>query len=953
MMSGFRWSENLARGLFFAAVLFVGSVFAQDFTSMGISDVVSVADKMLSSENYAQAIPALEEVVRRTAELTTSSGRETLQKARFQLARACYQTGGFARGMEVLEDYLKAEPRPDEALALRMMAQGYLDQEKWDQVAEYAKKALDLPKITKDDRLNANLLLGQALFRQEKWADCIAPLKFVADNAPEGKINKVSQIMVVRALVESGHWKELFGRIPRLYRTDAKYDITLNITLMVAGKALFEKGDPDDYLNALMLYRMVLPREELLAFSEKNKKKLQVELEKKRKRKGSESQIEAIQEQIAQIEESMQTLKDLPPYEDEVSFRVGQIYTELKRYWEGYALFDRLYKHSPKSDIGEASMLQTVLILYEMKDSGRAEKRVMEYLDENPTGTYASTMIMLAMSDNLRKQNIDRVVAFQKYMDQLPKASDKDGVKTQADLHYLLAFGFFQKKEYKQAEDQFAVIIEKYPESPSYGDAIYFSGMANMMQGKYEKALKYFVQYQKEVSRGEYYPTSVFREAVCLFGLGRISEAEAVFKKFIKKFPSDPLVSEAYAMWGDIEAAKDGRDDPTTPDVDEYDPHTLDRAISDYRKAIDRASIPQQASYAAFQAAKVYKLEYKWQEIIDLMNYYMELLGDKADVAQAVFWVGQAQLELGQTEAAIDAYLDAIERFGNDPSKVGVDKIVRELVNVSKQYLSDEDRESLVVRLKLILTDVKQGEDTLRLRLSVAIASIMGDQIVAKLGEGLLRKNQDLKITSPITLALMCDAAVKLGDTNQMARLFDYFIENFEDSDEVWHAYRAKVYEVLAQKDYKQALQYIDEVQGIFGVEHFMSWAQLLKADTLYRMGKYAESEEAYNTVVGVAEWRGAPFAEAVYGMGKCRYAKGDYKTAHSFFQRTYLLFKNYAGGRWAADAYLKAAVCLDKLDRPEDAVKTLDKMLADSYVNTLPQAQVAREMKKKFEDTL
>jgi hypothetical protein len=40
-------------------------------------------------------------------------------------------------------------------------------------------------------------------------------------------------------------------------------------------------------------------------------------------------------------------------------------------------------------------------------------------------------------------------------------------------------------------------------------------------------------------------------------------------------------------------------------------------------------------------------------------------------------------------------------------------------------------------------------------------------------------------------------------------------------------------------------------------------------------------------------------------------------------------------------------------LDRPEDAVKTLDKMLADSYVNTLPQAQVAREMKKKFEDTL
>ena len=47
--------------------------------------------------------------------------------------------------------------------------------------------------------------------------------------------------MQVRALVEAESWSKLFGLIPKLYRTDAKYDITLNLTLMRAGKARFTR----------------------------------------------------------------------------------------------------------------------------------------------------------------------------------------------------------------------------------------------------------------------------------------------------------------------------------------------------------------------------------------------------------------------------------------------------------------------------------------------------------------------------------------------------------------------------------------------------------------------------------------------------------------------------------------------------------------------------------------
>ena len=83
--------------------------------------------------------------------------------------------------------------------------------------------------------------------------------------------------------------------------------------------------------------------------------------------------------------------------------------------------------------------------------------------------------------------------------------------------------------------------------------------------------------------------------------------------------------------------------------------------------------------------------------------------------------------------------------------------------------------------------------------------------------------------------------------------------------------------------------------------------------------------------------------------MGKCRQAQDDLEAAHSFYQRTYLLFKSYDDGNWAAKGYLAAADILLKLGREEEAVKTLRTMLEDPYTNTNPMAERVRQQLKKF----
>lgn len=940
------------RLLILLAALASGSVIAQeDYSTVGISGLFASASQMLESGDYAGAIPALQEVLLRVEELTDPRSVETLQTCRYQLGLAMFQTGQIDGGMAVLETYLLNEPRKDEPMALRMVAQGYLNSNEWGKVIETVEQLLAQPALQSDDLMNANLLLGQALFQQEDWARSVKPLAYASDHAKDEHISRVTGIMVVRALVNAGDWQKVFSWIPRLYRTDAKYDITLNLTLMNAGKAQFEKAGTEEesekiteaYLRSLLLYRMVLPREDLIEFSNGQLHVLTKKLSAATASGMTGAKVEKLEMEVADLEESVRILNDLPPYESEVAFRVGQIYADVSRYWEGYVIFDKLYHEDATSEIGEASLLQSVMILYNegVEETARAEARVIQYLDEYPDGLYTRLLLSIMIRDNLSKKNYAKVAGLLGYLQGLSAPPNPEEKNLVADINYIGAFGFFQQYQYAEASEQFSVVYDQFRESPLAGNALYFRGLSFMMMGKYEEALSFFRDYQTNYSQGDYAPVSMFREAVCLYGLERPLEAENIFSKFINNYPDDMLVSEAYSMRGDIEAAKEASAE---------DPYTLDRALSDYRTAIDKATDALQSSYPAFQAAKVFKLEAKWQEIIDLMVYYMERWEEGANVAEAVYWIGFSQIEMGEVTEAVDAYLEAVEHYGNDPSNMGVDKIIMELVKISQYHLSEEDRGGVAIRLKLKQTTlIEEDMAVLHLRLQILQSLLQGEDIATVLGAELLELQLDLKITSPVSLSLMCDAAVDMGDGDQMERLSEYFIEKFEDSDLLWHAYRAKTGKLLNDEDLHGVLDSIEEAQGLFGAESYMGWAQLSKAETLFKMKEYAEAEKEYNMVMGVSEWRGPIFAEAMYGMGLCRMAQNDLEKAHAFFQRTYLLFKSYDNGNWAAKGYLAAASCSKKLGNDEGAISTLEEMLSDDYTKENPLTETARKLLRKW----
>ena len=150
---------------------------------MSISDVLASAELAMQRVEYKDAIPALQEVISRTSSLTDSQGRQTAQSCRYELARVYFQTGDYASGMPLLDDYLNNEPRPMEKTAIRMLAQGFFDSQDWDKIVELSARLLAYDDLNREDRFNVNLLVGQDAPNLNDLIVQLASLKEAADSS--------------------------------------------------------------------------------------------------------------------------------------------------------------------------------------------------------------------------------------------------------------------------------------------------------------------------------------------------------------------------------------------------------------------------------------------------------------------------------------------------------------------------------------------------------------------------------------------------------------------------------------------------------------------------------------------------------------------------------------------------------------------------------------------------
>ena len=90
-------------------------------------------------------------------------------------------------------------------------------------------------------------------------------------------------------------------------------------------------------------------------------------------------------------------------------------------------------------------------------------------------------------------------------------------------------------------------------------------------------------------------------------------------------------------------------------------------------------------------------------------------------------------------------------------------------------------------------------------------------------------------------------------------------------------------------------------------------------------------------------DWRGEPTARAVFGMGEVERARGQLPEAIAYYQRTFVSWVRYP--HWAAQAYLRAAECMDTLGKRDFAIRHLREMVRKiERYGALPEYQEAKK---------
>lgn len=774
---------------------------------------------------------------------------------------------------------------------------------------------------------------------------------------------------------------------------DFLYDIGVNLRLLHTGDK-FE--DEERYLEAGLLFSMVLPVERLLVDVEDRL----MELEEWTFRNRSSN--ETSKEQLAELEalrEQRLELVAAPKYTANLRWRQARVLQLMGREYEAYFAFLRLVdtypQHRRMEQFRYATFTQGIKCdyLHEAMEHGE------DYLSEPAYLLFEKPVAVQLAGLYAHFEAIEKLsLLADSFLHRFPY----EPVASQMS-HYL-GQALFKKGMVERIIEDFPLWSAEYPEGAFIDSVSYWLGMAYLFGGDFEAALQAFDTLLANHPGSVYYKEASFRRGVAYFGLGQYAEAREVFESWLPDSPGHPLIPEAHVFLGDLDAM-DAR---------------VENALTHYRLVEEAGGALALIEHAYFESASLLLANQRYSEHDRILEQFLDKYPNSTSCAEAVLRMAEASLDRGLLPEAFTRYRDGIERFGNDEKSDAVDSVIdswweqdaairaraTQTAAFIAALLEDEEFRAQMLddriaqiqyfqahtaidpKLKELLTIRHPLYAELTAQTDTSLAPdpkrVLRIEDYPALGALLARNEERLaklpsKKPSQVFEAMHAAAVVRNEDTlalrllrvlNQRAgmtvlveQIKEEWVEAASPATRVWIA------RLLAPEDAERAISILRELvaeapesaaaaEGLFLLgtiesgredheaaqayhnrvlkEHFSSAyaksSAILRADALRQAQRPQEALEAYALVLSQREWRGEIWAEATFKMGNCFAEMDDPAKAQGFYERTYLAFSAYPD--WSGRAILSSADLLEEMGDSDSAQRTYQ------YFLDLPGAQ-------------
>ncbi len=884
----------------------------------------------ISSEEYGEALSILEDT------LPVIRGMFSVDPS----ARIVYGYGLYAKGVchimqedygeaaGTFEDFVRGFPNHANAMKARLMlGESFLYQEDYEGILQAVPAVIRTRGVPYGEVQMGHQLMAEAYFQLEMWEPAIPHFQWLFQRGPDATVRFSAAAQLSTCLIRLERYSDLYAVVPQLYTTDAKYNVGLHMTLLEEGDRLYELELPD---KALLMYRLIIPFSELsLRIEERIMVTQQMISDLKRVQTGfsdGNRRVRMLEFQLEGYEGAKDELEAVPDYDLELRIRLGDVYYQLERWEEAIQLYLSIHEINPDHELAERAMYSAYMAAFQGQEYYRAWEIAQQYMDAYPEGGEYWDDFTLHAAGLL--VSLERWFECDELVDRALKVSPEH-VSTD-NMLYMKGYSQFQMSQIRESMETFSKLMTEHSRSPFLINAEYWHALGHLFLQEYPEARDGFRVIVDRNRGGPLREDGFYRMGVAEYGMGDFDAAKQTLDAFLAEFPGSILASEAQAMIGDIQASWG----------------ELDQALESYRQAVDSAVNMVQADYATFQQARTFEIEQRWQEIIDLFDAYKERYSkEEANYTEATYWKGNALKQLGKQEEALNIFYDAIIAHGDQLDAYGIDFILRDLLEELNNTQGDRDlafkmKDRLYKELKTAQDEDKQ---TLLLRLEGLQYETSENEALRTAIEDRMMKEDNIAFASPITLELMGRIAEEKKNSEFARKVYEHFLEEFEDSDLILNALVGLSENRIQEERYVEAEELLRAITDRFPSMYEAAEAWIRLGD-LYRMkGEFKEAEETYTLILSVKDWRGELWPRALLKLGDTHAENKAHDKANGFYQRVYVMYVGYPPQ--AAEAYVRSAEMLKAMGKNADAKKALQEMLDQAPLAAQPIAQEARAM--------
>lgn len=774
-------------------------------------------------------------------------------------------------------------------------------------------------------RMEALILGGMSYVMEQDWKGAITFFEKygseISEYSPEAGAR--AKILQLHALMQEKRWDDAVELAQDIHAAldQTRQVVTFSSMMIGLGDHFLEEGEAH---KAIAILRMVPTKSEILRLQNTRLAEAELALDSA-ERGGNSVKTSQLRTAIDEMKRELEAFAELPQFDSAARLRLAGAYFQLQRTREACLILDQMVRQMEPDAVVEsatASLLRGWLSLERHSRAVRTADLYMERCKDLPEKPNLPE-VMFLKGQGLEGQFMHREAA-EAYLDAAAAFPDHE-IAPRAE--FMAAYNILQLEQYQQAGDMLDRQRKKLkPSDEMWPHVVFWRAMAWYFDQKWEPSRELLEEYLADAAdgavSGEYVDDARFRIAFSHFSEARYPEAIRLFREFEKEFPTSEWLPEALLALGDALGG-------------EGDLEGADRAYA--RIGEEAPGFHDEGWMKRGNILKVTK------DLAGMKRHFTEFLENRPDsprIAEALQWLGWVAKQEGDIAEARRIYWDAIEKFGNDKVRPGLEDIFLAL----HSFYPPAERAELESRLGDLLAMAKDArKKRFATRLGWAIAQLhlsakgqqagTPEQRAAKYREELvaLVPQIDPKETAPRILADVADALAESGDEENAALLYDGLRKWWPRAPERDRAFAGLGFLAAKAGEETEAMEWFDRyertsvmpkgapdengialVQGELGGEVAMARAELLSE---------SKPEEALLILLAIQKSKSMPTrsrAEALMKTAELHVSRGQHRESLPYFEQIYILYNRFP--EMVAAAYYGRGQALEKLGMPQKA---------------------------------